>query len=139
VVHIRTTLTGYTRYQGHAGQWSFLLHRLTGLGTLVFLAVHILDTALVYFRPELYIKVIEIYRTTLFGLAEIALVFCVLFHGVNGLRLAVTDLFAPKGWNRFSQHWITRLTLTAALILWIPAAVIMLRDLLIHNFGWFGG
>ncbi len=136
---LRTTLTGYTRYQGRTGQWIFLLHRLTGLGTLLFLAIHILDTSLVYFRPDLYIEAINVYRSTLFGLAEVGLIFCVFFHGVNGLRIAILDLFAPKGWNILTQKQLTAWTLAITLVLWIPATVLMLRNLLIHNFGLFGG
>jgi succinate dehydrogenase / fumarate reductase cytochrome b subunit len=136
---LRTTLTGYTRYQGRTGQWIFLLHRLTGLGTLLFLAIHILDTSFVYFRPDLYAVAIDVYRSTLFGLAEVGLIFCVFFHGVNGLRIAILDLFAPKGWNMLTQRQLTLWTLAVTLVLWIPATVIMLRNLLIHNFGLFGG
>jgi succinate dehydrogenase / fumarate reductase cytochrome b subunit len=136
---LRTTLTGYLRYQGRAGQWSFLLHRLTGLGTLTFLAIHILDTSFVYFRPDLYVVAMQLYRSTFFGLAEIGLIFCVFFHGVNGLRIAILDLFAPKGWNMLTQKRLTLWTLAVTLVFWIPATVVMLRSLMIHNFHWFGG
>jgi succinate dehydrogenase / fumarate reductase cytochrome b subunit len=136
---LRTTLTGYTRYQGRAGQWSFLIHRLTGLGTLLFLAIHILDTSFVYFRPDLYFTAMQLYRTTLFGLAEIGLIFCVFFHGVNGLRIAILDLFAPKGWNMLTQKRLTLWTLAVTLVFWIPASVVMVRNLLINNFHLFGG
>ena len=71
----KVALEGYTRYRGREGQWSFLLHRITGLGTLLFLTIHILDTATVYFYPSLYFEAIQIYRTTLFGIAEVFLVF----------------------------------------------------------------
>jgi hypothetical protein len=81
---LRTTLQGYVKYRGREGQWSFLLHRITGLGVLLFLAIHILDTATVYFAPSLYDEVIKLYRSTVFGLGEIALVFCLFFHGEIG-------------------------------------------------------
>jgi succinate dehydrogenase / fumarate reductase cytochrome b subunit len=136
---LRTTLTGYTRYQGRAGQWGFLLHRLTGLGTLLFLGIHILDTSLVYFRPDLYSTAIDLYRSTVFGILEIGLIFCVFFHGVNGLRVAILDLFAPKGWNMLTQRRLTLWTLGVTLVFWIPSTVVMLRNLLINNFHLFGG
>lgn len=136
---IKTALTGYTGYRGREGQWSFILHRLTGLGTLLFLLIHIVDTSFVYFFPSAYGDVINIYRTTFFGLAEVGLVFCVLYHGVNGLRVAYYDLFAPRGWTIPAQRTATRWTLIVTLIFWVPATVVMLRNLLIHNFGLFGG
>jgi succinate dehydrogenase cytochrome b subunit len=136
---VKTTLTGYLRYQGRQGHWSFLLHRVTGLGTLLFLTIHILDTATVYLAPTLYQDVINIYRSTIFGLGEIALVFCVLFHGVNGLRIAFYDLFAPKQWVIPTQQKAILYELVVTLLIWIPAAAIMVRNLLVHNFGLLGG
>jgi len=63
VENFKTTLSGYVRYRGQ-GHYVFLLHRITGLGTLLFLAIHILDTAVVYFAPAFYADAIAIYRST---------------------------------------------------------------------------
>jgi succinate dehydrogenase / fumarate reductase cytochrome b subunit len=134
MANLKTTLTGYATYRGKQGHWSFLLHRITGLGTLLFLAIHIVDTSFVYFLPHLYDDVLNVYRSTFFGLAEIALVFCVLFHGANGLRIAYVDMFAKKAWTIPAQRRATLWTLIVTLIIWIPATVIMLRNLCIHNF-----
>lgn len=132
---IKSTLTGFTRYQGRVGQLSFILHRLTGLGTLLFLSVHILDTSTVYFFPHLYEEAIALYRSTPFIIGEIILVFSVIYHGVNGVRIAVFDLFSPKSWRESSQSVTALVTLGIAILLWLPAAFIMGRNLLIHNFG----
>ena len=136
---LKTTLTGYASYQGRQGHLSFILHRVTGLGTLLFLIIHILDTATVYFAPAFYNEAIKLYRSTLFGFGEIGLVFCLIFHGVNGLRIAYYDMFAAKNWvipvARKSVLW----TLGITLVLWIPTAGIMLYNLLYHNFHMFGG
>jgi len=45
-------------YRGGAGHWAWILHRLTGLGVLVFLLIHILDTGLVLFGPAVYDRVV---------------------------------------------------------------------------------
>ena len=136
---LKTTLTGYARYQGREGQLGFLLHRITGLGTLLFLTIHILDSSLVYFNPKLYMEAIAIYRSTPMGVGEVFLMFCVLYHGVNGLRIAFVDLIAPKFWALKSAREATRWTIGVSLVLWLPAAIIMVRNLLINNFGLFGG
>jgi succinate dehydrogenase / fumarate reductase cytochrome b subunit len=97
------------------------------------------DTATVYLAPNLYMDVIGVYRSTLFGLGEIALVFCVLFHGVNGLRIAFYDLFAPKQWLLPTQQKAVLYELVVTMLIWIPAAAIMFRNILVHNFGILGG
>lgn len=130
---LRVPLEGSLTYRGREGQWAYLLHRITGLGTLLFLAVHILDTSTVYFFPSLYEHAIDLYRSTLFMLGEIVLVFCVLYHGVNGLRVAVFDL-KPAWWNESRQRSSFWWTLGLSLLLWLPAAFLMGRSLVIHNF-----
>jgi succinate dehydrogenase / fumarate reductase cytochrome b subunit len=132
---LKLNLTGLTRYKGREGQLSFLLHRLSGLGTLLFLAVHILDTSTVYFFPSLYSHAIDLYRSTPFMLGEIVLVFMVIYHGVNGARIAIFDLFIPDRWNIQTQRKSAKWTLAISILLWLPAAYLMGRSMLVHNFG----
>ena len=132
---LKLNLTGLTRYNGREGQLSFLLHRLSGLGTLLFLAVHILDTSTVYFFPSLYSHAIDLYRSTPFMLGEIVLVFMVIYHGVNGARIAIFDLFIPDRWNIQTQRKSAKWTLAISIMLWLPAAYLMGRSMLVHNFG----
>ena len=135
---LKTTFSGYVRYKGREGQTSFLLHRITGLGILLFLTIHILDTATVFFIPSLYEHGIAIYRTTFFGIGEIILIFCVIFHGVIGLRIAFFDWF-PRLWTIEATRKWAIITLVVSILLWLPAAAIMSRNILIHNYGFFGG
>ena len=89
-------------YRGREGHLSFIGHRLAGLGTLLFLAIHILDTSTVYFGkalglPGLYAHAVDIYRSTPFMIGEILLVAAVFYHGVNGLKIILNDTF-PTWW-----------------------------------------
>jgi succinate dehydrogenase / fumarate reductase, cytochrome b subunit len=136
---IKTTMQGYTGYRGRQGQWSFLLHRLTGLGVLLFLIIHIVDTSFVYFAPALYDEVIKLYQSTLFGVGEIGLVFSLFFHGVNGIRIAYLDLFQPKNWTIESERRSVVIAWVATMVLFIPSAAYMVYNLLYHNFGLFQG
>lgn len=132
---LQTNIAGLIGYRGREGQISFILHRLTGLGTLLFLSIHILDTATVYFFPSLYAHAIGLYRTTPLMIGEIILVFCVIYHGINGLRIAIFDLFLTEMWNIEVQRKAATWTLAAAVVLWLPAAVWMGRAILVYNFG----
>ena len=85
-----------TLYRGKVGMWSWVLHRISGVGIFFFLLVHVLDTALVRVSPEAYNVVIESYKTPIIGIAELGLVGAILFHGLNGLRVIAVD-FWSKG------------------------------------------
>src|SRR3989338_11691041 len=120
-------------YRGREGHLSFIGHRLAGLGTVLFLGIHILDTATFYFIPSLYVHAIELYRSTLFMFGEILLVAAVIFHGINGLKIILNDTF-PHWWSKSDERsgfWrIAALTL----VLWAPAAFMMGRNLYLNNF-----
>ncbi|MET8797333.1 succinate dehydrogenase, cytochrome b556 subunit [Nocardia sp. NPDC004568] len=83
-----------TLYRGDPGMWSWALHRITGVTVFFFLFVHVLDTALVRVSPQMYDEAIEIYKTPIVALMEMALVFCVLFHALNGVRVILVDFWS---------------------------------------------
>jgi len=135
--NLKTTLSGYVTYKGGQGLYVFLLHRITGLGTLLFLSLHILTTATVYFSPSAYDRFIEVFRWPPVMLAEIILVFCVIYHGANGLRLAYIDLFKPELWEARRSNKAVVTTLVVAILLSLPAAAVMGYNLLKYGFGLF--
>ncbi|WP_280420190.1 succinate dehydrogenase, cytochrome b556 subunit [Nocardia carnea] len=83
-----------TLYRGDPGMWSWALHRITGVTVFFFLFVHVLDTALVRVSPEMYDEAIAIYKTPIVALMEMGLVFCVLFHALNGVRVILVDFWS---------------------------------------------
>jgi succinate dehydrogenase / fumarate reductase cytochrome b subunit len=122
---LKNALSGYLRYRGREGHYSFLLHRITGLGTLLFLTIHILDMSSFFWNPAFFRNALELYRSWPFQVGEIALVFCVFFHGANGIRIAVVDMFLPHKWAIQAERRAVRWTITLTLFLWLPAALYM--------------
>ena len=121
-----------TLYRGREGYLLYLGHRLAGLGTLAFLAVHILDTSTVYFFPSLYPHAIDIYRSTPFMLSEILLVVAVIYHGVNGLRIILHDSF-PRLWQKEPERVSFWKVAVLAALLSAPAVFFMGRSLYWNN------
>ncbi len=117
------------RYKGKEGQLAWIGHRVAGLGTLLFFAVHVIDTSWVFFWPQGYHFAIELYKTVPFQIGEMLLMLAVIYHGCNGIRIALMDWF-PKLWKRQRQMTLGTFVLTA--VLYAPALYIMLRDAL-HN------
>lgn len=116
-----------TIYRGGIGQWSWILHRLTGIGVLLFLFFHILDTALIMLGPELYNKIIGIYRMPLFGLMEIGLFAAVLYHSLNGVRIIVIDFWPAS--TRYHKEMFA-VVLGFFFLVFLPVAWIMLGHIL---------
>jgi succinate dehydrogenase / fumarate reductase cytochrome b subunit len=116
------TLTETLRYRGAIGQWSWVLHRVTGLGVVLFLVIHVIDTSWAVFYPALYEKAIAIYQTPLFTIGEFVLVACVVYHALNGLRISIFDN-RPALWKYQERAAYGVLGLTVLLL--IPTFIIM--------------
>ena len=130
---MNATLEGSIRYRGKEGQWAYILNRISGLATLLFLILHIIDTASVYFLPDKYDVFINLYRTTPFMISEIMLVAAVLYHGINGYKIIYFDL-KPSRWTARNSARTFWATCAAAFVLWLPAAYFMGRNVYLHNF-----
>jgi succinate dehydrogenase / fumarate reductase cytochrome b subunit len=114
------------RYRGREGMWTWLLHRATGIGILLFLIIHVIDTALVIYWPGVYDHALNIYRNPLFRFAELLIFFSVLFHALNGLRIIVQDFWPGV---MLHQRRLSLAAVTAAVVLILPVAWIMLAPL----------
>ena len=99
------------RYRGAIGQWSWVLHRLTGVGVVFFLALHVIDTSWAVFYPDLYVKAIAAYQSPIFTLGEFGLVFAVVYHAFNGIRIVIFD-YKPELWRHQAQAAMAVLLLT---------------------------
>jgi succinate dehydrogenase / fumarate reductase cytochrome b subunit len=112
-------------YKGHPGQYSWILHRITGVAVILFLFMHVVDTALIGWGPEAYDRVVSAYANPLIHLMELGLVIAVLYHSLNGLRITIIDFFP-----RLVSHIRSiSLAITAIFALTaIPVTVIMLKQ-----------
>ena len=127
-----TTVRETLRYRGREGQWLWVLHRISGLGILFFLVLHVLDMALVYFDAPLNETLIALYKTPLFSFMELILAVLLIFHAVNGVRVALLDL-RPELWEK--QRLATRLSLVITAVLAAPTIVIMIVYTINANMG----
>ena len=114
-------------YRGGAGQWSWVLHRLTGVGVLVFLCLHILDTALVVLGPDHYNAVIQLYRYPVFRMMEVGLFASVLYHALNGIRITLMDFWLDL--TRFYKL-LFHIQMALFALIMIPVGWIMVAPLL---------
>lgn len=113
-------------YRGREGMLSWMLHRLAGVGVLLFLVLHIVDTFLVGFGPEVYDRVVALYKTPFMRVMEVGLVAAVVYHAVNGIRVILIDFWS--GGTRYQRQLFWG-EIVLFLALFIPAAYIMLRPL----------
>ena len=112
-------------YNGDVGQYAWALHRLTGIGVLFFLLVHIIDIMLIGLGQEVYDKSVDFYSNPFLLPMEIALVGAVIYHTLNGLRIIAID-FTEGGTRRQRQFFWA--VLIGAVVLTLPSAIVILVE-----------
>ena len=120
------TLGSALRYRGREGMWTWILHRLTGLGILLFLVIHVIETGLIIYSPGFYDEALGLYKNPVFRFAELLIFFSVLYHAVNGLRIVVQD-FWPMVMQR--QRQLVYATAAITIVAMIPITWIMVAPL----------
>lgn len=93
------------RYDNHLGirgwvtggawgweRYLYSLHRLTGLGILLFFVIHIFASTARIYGPETWNAAMQTLKTPLFRLGEFALFVAFVFHALNGIRLILVEL-----------------------------------------------
>jgi succinate dehydrogenase / fumarate reductase cytochrome b subunit len=105
-------LGGLGRQSEHSrlGRAAFLAHRLTGFAIFAFLCLHILDVGLYSVSQRLYDEVQPLYGSAALRVFECGLLFAILFHSGNGLRLLAVDLVP------LSPVWTRRLLLVVVAV-----------------------
>jgi succinate dehydrogenase / fumarate reductase cytochrome b subunit len=116
------TLTETLRYRGAIGQWSWVLHRITGLGVVFFLVLHVIGVSWSVFYPELWEKEIAVYQHPLFTIGEFVLTACVVYHALNGLRISIFDN-RPQLWKH--QARAAMVVLFGTVVLLVPTYILM--------------
>jgi succinate dehydrogenase cytochrome b556 subunit len=74
-------------------RYLYLLHRITGLGILLFLAIHLVMTTVFRIQgQDVWEATIALLLNPWFKIGEYLVVIAFIFHGLNGLRLVIHEL-----------------------------------------------
>lgn len=114
-------------YRSPSGMWSWLLHRIAGLGLLVFLFIHIVDISVISFGPTVYNNSVRLFDGYIARFLSLGLVAFVLYHALNGLRIMAID-FWSKG--VLYQKALFVVVLVVSIVVFIPVAYVILLPVL---------
>lgn len=110
-------------YRVSWAQLAWFGHRLSGIGVLVYLFIHIVETSMVTLGPTVYDATLGLFRNLPIRLGEIVLMAALVYHSLNGLKVILLDFFpATTTWYRPLTYGVVIATLTAM----IPLSVLML-------------
>ncbi len=81
------------QYRGGGPMWVWLFHRISGLGMIIFVSLHVIASFFTYVvvtGSNLVLEINKIYESWPF---QLFIIFCVIFHALNGLRIILMDLW----------------------------------------------
>lgn len=87
------------------GSWAFALNRLTALGLTLYLVLHLAVLYLLTQGESRWDMFVPIVKSPWFLALDVVLIFGILFHGLNGLRVALVGLGVGARRHR-TMFWI---------------------------------
>lgn len=110
------------RYRVSWAQLAWFGHRLSGIGVLLYLFMHIVETSMVTFGPDVYNATLGLFRNLPIRLGEVLLMAALVYHSLNGLKVILLDFVpAATAWYRPLTYGV----IIATVVAMIPLALIM--------------
>ena len=88
------------KYRKHTGMVAWAIHRITGVGLVIFVVVHIWSISHLAEGAEGFNAVMELYSRPLFKFGEIVLFAGIVYHALNGLRIVIVDFFGGARYHK---------------------------------------
>lgn len=116
------------------GNFSYWIHRITGIGLAVYLLMHTFVLSSAISGPQAFNERMGTVQNPLFAILEVLLIAGVFMHMLNGLRITITDFFS---WSRGHKvlFWIAAILFV---ILMIVAIKLQWPKFFIENYGMGG-
>ena len=113
------TLFGYRVSWSQLAWWG---HRASGLGVLLYLFMHIVETSTLLFGPEVYDAAVGIFKNLPARLGEVVLMAALVYHALNGLRVIAMD-----AWPALTVYYrpLTYGVIGATVVAMVPLTYIM--------------
>ena len=120
---------GWRERLGQAGdrdvqRWAFVAHRASGVAVFAFLVLHVFDVGLYALSPARFDDVHELYGTAGMRVFECLLLFAILFHTFNGLRLVLLDVAEIRA---ATARRLLPVSIALAAVLGAAASVVILE------------
>ncbi|HEX2843958.1 MAG TPA: succinate dehydrogenase, cytochrome b556 subunit [Candidatus Limnocylindria bacterium] len=111
-------------YRVSWSQLAWFGHRISGLGVLLYLFMHIVETSTVLLGPDVYNAAVGIFKNLPARIGEVVLMAAVVYHALNGIRVIAMDF-----WPGLTIYYrpLTYGVIAATIVAMIPLGLLMLR------------
>ena len=116
-------------YRRHSGSWAYFLQRITGIGLVGYLFLHIWALSSLTKGRAAFAEEMALFSTPPFKFAEWLLGTLVMWHAFNGIRIAVVDLANGAKYNKklLGAVWVAGIAVVLMMFLLIFSKEIFAR------------
>jgi succinate dehydrogenase / fumarate reductase, cytochrome b subunit len=100
------------------GMWAYALNRITGIGLVVYLYLHLVVLSLLLRGPAAWDSFVAVARSPYVLALDVILLAGILIHGLNGLRIALTGFGIGLG---AQKALFVGIMVASAVALWVAA------------------
>jgi succinate dehydrogenase / fumarate reductase cytochrome b subunit len=123
----RVTLGQALGYRGGQPMLAWILHRITGLGIVLFVGMHVFAAFFLYSTEGgvtyTIADALTVFYETLW--VQVLVLFCVLYHGTNGLRIVILDMWPSLIHYNREAMWVQWAVFLPLFL--VPAILMILR------------
>ncbi|MGD0339290.1 MAG: succinate dehydrogenase, cytochrome b556 subunit [Bacteroidota bacterium] len=112
------TLLGYHKF---SGSWAWIIHRLTGIGLITYIVVHIYTLSSLQKGKETFDIEMRLFTSPFFLFLEWALGAFILYHALNGIRIVLIDLGSRSKYHKALYY----IAWTVGIILLVIMAILI--------------
>lgn len=112
-------------YYKFVGSWAWILHRLSGLGLIFYLTLHIWVINTLTLGEEKFNDVTAFLNSPLFKLLEVGLWGIILFHAFNGVRIVIVDFFKGSLFHKKLFFFM----IAVAFVLWAIGSYLLIAHI----------
>lgn len=95
------------------GTWAFIINRLSALGITLYLFMHLIVLGKLAQGPEAYDSFVALAGAPLMVAGELLVIVAALYHGLNGLRIALTSFGIGVRYQRSMFYAIVLIVIAA--------------------------
>jgi succinate dehydrogenase / fumarate reductase cytochrome b subunit len=82
----------FNPFRGGPGMWAFVLNRITGIGLVVYLGLHLVVLSTLFRGESGWNSFVTLAHSPAFLLLDVVLMAGILIHGLNGIRVALVGM-----------------------------------------------
>ena len=116
-------------YRRHSGSWAYIFHRISGVVLIGYLFVHIWALSSLKHGRAAFQAEMDLFTTFPFKVLEWMLGLAVMYHSLNGIRIALVDLADGA---RYHKKMLTAVYVVGFLLVVLMGVLIFQEELGIH-------